>query len=87
MELKDCNTLWSEGTKRTIELYVTNSERLARAVLDFQERSTSWARDTMLGPILDAQLATGRQILGSSVSMARKFCGLEDVSQPDAHKQ
>ena len=77
MEIKDFNDLLSQGTKRTLELYVANSERLGRAVLEVHERSTTWARDTILAPIFEAQRVTGRQILGTSMEMARKFYGLE----------
>jgi hypothetical protein len=78
MDPQDYNNLWSEGAKRTIELYVESSERLARALLDFHERSTTWARDTMLGPIFEAQRVTGRHVLDSSLDMTRKLYRLDD---------
>jgi len=78
MELHDYSNLWSEGTKRTIELYVESGERLARALLDLHERSTTWARDTMLGPIFEAQRVAGRQVLDSSLDVTRKFYRLDE---------
>jgi hypothetical protein len=71
------NKAWTEGAKKAIELYVENSERMARMMLELHERSTTWAKETMLAPLFEAQRTAGKQMVESSVEMARKLYGID----------
>ena len=80
MELTDMTHGWTEGAKKVLAMYVQEGERMAKMMLDFHERSTSWARDTMLGPVFEAQRTAGKQMLESSAEIARKLYGIDKNS-------
>jgi phage terminase Nu1 subunit (DNA packaging protein) len=77
MEAADFGNVWTQGAKRAVELYVESSERMAKMMLELHERSTSWAKETMLAPLFEAQRTAGKQMVDSSMEMARKLCGID----------
>ena len=76
MEATELGNVWTENGKKAAELYVESTEKLGQMILDFHERSTSWAKETMLAPLFEAQRTFGKQMMESSVDMTRKLCGL-----------
>lgn len=76
MEAGELGNVWTESAKKAAELYVESSEKLGKMMLELHERSTSWAKQTMLAPLFEAQRSAGKQMIESSTEMARKLYGL-----------
>jgi hypothetical protein len=76
METSELSSVWTEGAKKAAELYVESGEKLGKMMLEFHERSTSWAKETMLAPLFEAQRNASKQMMESSVEMARKMYGI-----------
>jgi hypothetical protein len=77
METAEFGSAWTDGAKRAVELYVESGEKMGRMMLELHERSTSWAKETMLAPLFEAQRSAGKQMMETSAEMARKLCGIE----------
>ncbi len=77
MEVSDINVSMRDGAKKVAALYIDNSEKLGLAMLDLHEKSTTWARQTGLEPLFEAQRSAGKQILDNSVVLVRKLFGIE----------
>jgi hypothetical protein len=77
METGELGSVWTDGAKKAVELCVESSERMGKMMLELHERSTSWAKETMLAPIFEAQRTAGKKMMEGSVEMARKLCGIE----------
>jgi hypothetical protein len=77
MEAGELGSVWTESAKKAVELYVESNERMAKMMLELHERSTNWAKETMFAPLFEAQRKAGKQMMESSVEMARKFCGID----------
>lgn len=84
MEMSDLNNSWRNAAKTMAELYLENSEKMAHAMLDFHEKSTGWAKNTVLEPLFNAQRSAGKQIFENSTTLARKLFGVEKVITRDA---
>jgi len=76
METGELGSVWTDSAKKAAELYVESGEKLGKMMLELHERSTSWAKETMLAPLFEAQRSAGKQMMESSVGMARKMCGI-----------
>jgi len=76
METGELGSVWTESAKKALELYVESGEKMGKMMLELHERSTSWAKETMLAPLFEAQRTAGKQMMESSVEMARKLCGI-----------
>src|SRR5260370_24453150 len=74
METGALGSVWTESAKKAAELYVESSERMGKMMLELHERSTIWAKETMLAPLFEAQRTAGKQMMESSVEIARKLC-------------
>jgi len=84
MAVDDLNNVWTEKAKQALEAYVNSGERVARILLELHERSTSWARDTVLGPFFDAQRTAGKRILDNSLEITRKLYNIPDHSDSNS---
>jgi hypothetical protein len=76
METGEMGSVWTDGAKKAIELYVESGEKVGKMMLELHERTTSWAKETMLAPLFEAQRTAGKQMMESSMEMARKLCGM-----------
>ena len=76
METSEIGNAWTEGAKKALEFYVESGEKLGKMMLELHERSTSWAKETMVAPLFEAQRSAGKQIMESSAEITRKLCGL-----------
>jgi hypothetical protein len=76
METGEMGNAWTEGAKKAMELYVESGEKMGKMMLELHERSTSWAKETMLAPLFEAQRSAGKQMMETSVDMARKMYGI-----------
>ena len=71
METGALGSVWTESAKKAAELYVESSERMGKMMLELHERSTIWAKETMLAPLFEAQRTAGKQMMESSHWAAR----------------
>jgi hypothetical protein len=76
METAELSSVWTDGAKKAMELYVESGEKMGKMMLELYERSTSWAKETMLAPLFEAQRSAGKQMMESSMEMTRKLCGI-----------
>jgi hypothetical protein len=77
METGELGGAWSESAKKAVELWVESGEKMGKMMLELHERSTTWAKETMLAPLFEAQRTAGKQMIQSSADIARKLYGLE----------
>ena len=75
--LSELNSSFQQNAKRIAAWYIDTSENLAKEGLSLREKSTSWAKDTPLAAIFEAQNAMAQQLVENSVSFARKLFQLE----------
>jgi hypothetical protein len=52
---------------------------MAKMMLELHERSTSWAKETMLAPLVQAQRTAAKQMMECSVEIGRKLCGIDSA--------
>ncbi len=76
METAELGNAWTESAKRAVELYVESGEKVGKMMLELHERSTTWAKETMLAPLFEAQRSAGKQMIETSAEMARKLYGI-----------
>jgi hypothetical protein len=77
METSELGGVWTESAKKALALYVESGERMGKMMLELHERSTTWAKETMLAPLFEAQRTAGKQMMESSMEMTRKLCGID----------
>jgi len=75
--LSDLTGSWYNNAKRIAAWYIDTTENLAKEGLSLTEKSTSWAKDTPLAAIFEAQNAMAHQLVENSVSFARNIWQLE----------
>lgn len=68
---------WYNNAKRIAAWYIDTTESLAKEGLSLQEKSTSWAKETPLAAIFDAQKALAEQLVENSVCFARNLFQIE----------
>jgi hypothetical protein len=76
METGELSSAWKESAKKAVELYVESGEKLGRMLLEWHEQSTSWARETTIAPLFEAQRNASKQLMESSAETARKLFGI-----------
>jgi hypothetical protein len=69
--------LSAEGAKKAAAWYIDTSEKFATQALDLQAKTTEWAKDTPLYPLIEAQQSIGRKLVEQSASTARTLWRLE----------
>jgi len=73
----ELGTPWYGAAKALTAWYIDTNEQLAKRALDFQERTTSWAKDTPLAPFFSAQHDLVRKFVEGSATMARRLWQIE----------
>ncbi len=69
-----------DGVKKAAEWYIDIAEKLANQGIELQEKSTGWAKDTPLAPMIEAQTSIARKLVERSVTAARN---LWQIPQPN----
>ncbi len=64
--------------------YIDNSEKWASQALEMSEKTTAWAKETPMAPMVEAQLSVARQLIGSSTTLARQLWRLDKPSEEEA---
>lgn len=82
----DMGASWRTGMKKIVASYIDNSEKMAKGVLDFQEKTMSWAKDTPWAPFVKAQSVLTSQWIEGSASLARKLWQIEEEAMQKAEE-
>jgi len=82
----DMGAEWRTGMKKIVASYIDNGEKMAKGVLDFQEKTFSWAKDTPWAPFFKAQNALTSQWIEGSASLARKLWQIEEEALQKAEE-
>ncbi len=72
------------GVRGLASRYIDANEKFAGQVLEFQARTTRWAKHTPLGPIFDAQNEMGKRLVALVADAARDFWKIEKESPRSA---
>ena len=67
-----------DGVKKAAAWYIDTSEKFGNQAIEFQEKATSWAKETPLAPIFEAQQAIAKKMLERSVSVARNLWQIQE---------
>jgi hypothetical protein len=76
-DMSDINASFQKNAKRVAAWYIDTVENLAKEGLILREKSTSWAKDTPLAAIFEAQNAMAQQLVENSASFARSIFQLD----------
>lgn len=74
---------WCSGAKKMAAWYIDTGEKLAESALGFQEKATSWAKDTPWAPLFETQNALARQFVEGSASLARSLWQIEKEGEAE----
>jgi hypothetical protein len=66
-----------DGAKKAAAWYIETSEKLATQMIELQEKATSWAKETPLAPLFEAQSSIARKLVERSAAAARNLWQLE----------
>ncbi|HTY54891.1 MAG TPA: hypothetical protein VMB26_06825 [Candidatus Binataceae bacterium] len=72
-DMSDMNASFQKNAKRIAAWYIDTVENLAKEGLILREKSTSWAKDTPLAAIFEAQNSMAQQLVENSASFARSI--------------
>jgi hypothetical protein len=70
-----------EGVKKAAAWYIEKSENLANQAIELQEKSTWWAKETLLAPLFEAQSSIMRKFIECSVSAVRNLWQIHSYHQ------
>lgn len=73
MEMSENNAVWTDGVKKVVEFYIEGGQKLGKAMVDLHQSYTSWAKDTPLSSIFEAQRTTAKGMLEDSAALTRKL--------------
>lgn len=62
-----------DSVKKAAAWYIETTEKLANQAIELQEKTTSWAKRTPLGPLFEAQTSIARKFVARSASAARNL--------------
>ncbi len=66
-----------DGAKKAAAWYIETSEKLATQMIELQEKATSWAKETPLAALFEAQSSIARKLVERSAAAARNMWQLE----------
>jgi hypothetical protein len=73
METFENGSVLRDGAKKVVAFYIDGGEKLGRAMLDLHQSYTSWAKETPLWSIFEAQRNAAKGMLEDSVAFNRKL--------------
>ena len=77
MEMFENDSTWREGARKVVAFYLDGGEKLGKAMLDLHQSYTTWAKDTPLWSIFEAQRNAAKGMLEDSVTFNRKLWRIE----------
>lgn len=69
--------LSADGAKKAAAWYIDTGEKIATQALEFQAKTSEWAKETPFYPFIEAQQSIGRKLVEQSASTARTLWRLE----------
>lgn len=76
-DMSELSASFQKNAKRMAAWYIDAVENMAREGLSLREKSTTWAKDTPLAAIFEAQNSMAQQLLENSASFARSIFQLD----------
>lgn len=76
------NIDWWKGTKQMAAWYIDTAEKLAREMLDSQEKALNWAQDTLWAPLFQSQTTLAHRWVEGSANLVRRFWQIEQGGAP-----
>jgi hypothetical protein len=70
-----------EGVKKAVAWYIEKSESAAKRAIELQEKSTGWAKETLLAPLFEAQRSSARKFVECSASALRNLWQIHSYHQ------
>jgi hypothetical protein len=77
MEMFETDSVWGDGARKVVAFYIDGGEKLGKALLGLHQSYTSWAKDTPLWSIFEAQRNAAKGMLEDSVALNRKLWRIE----------
>lgn len=62
-----------DGVKKAAAWYIETNEKLANQAIELQIKTMSWAKETPLAPLLEAQTSLARKMVERSAAAARNL--------------
>ena len=62
-----------DGAKKVAAWYIETSEKFATQLIELQDKATSWAKETPLAPLFEAQNSMARKLVEHSATAARNL--------------
>jgi len=75
--MSEMNASFQKNAKRIAAWYIDTVENLAKEGLSLREKTTSWAKETPLAAIFEAQNVMAQQLVENSASFARSIFQLD----------
>lgn len=82
----DLSASWRHDMRELVADYINASEKLAKGALAFQDRVTTWAKDTPWASLFNAQRDMASQWIEGAASLARKLWSIEEEAAERAEK-
>jgi len=77
MEMSENGGVLRDGAKKVVAFYIDGGEKLGKAMLDLHHSYTTWAKDTPLWSIFEAQRTAAKGMLEDSAAFNRKLWRIE----------
>ena len=74
----DLSASWRHDMRELVADYIDASEKLAKGTLAFQDRITTWAKDTPWASLFNTQRDLASQWIEGAASLARKLWSIEE---------
>lgn len=74
----DLSTSWRHDMRDLVADYIDASEKLAKGALAFQDRITTWAKDTPWASLFNTQRDMASQWIEGAASLTRKLWSIEE---------
>lgn len=75
--MSEMNATFQKNAKKIAAWYIDTVENLAKEGLTLREKTTSWAKETPLAAIFEAQNVMAQQLVENSASFARSIFQLD----------
>jgi len=82
----DLSASWRHDIRDLVADYIDASEKLAKGALAFQDRITTWAKDTPWISLFHAQRDMASQWIEGAASLTRKLWRIEEEAAERAEK-
>ena len=82
----DLSASWRHDMRDLVADYIDASEKIAKGVLAFQDRVTTWAKDTPWASLFNTQRDMASQWIEGAASLTRKLWSIEEETTERTEK-